>query len=600
MAKGLTTTKKKILASSGDQFHLLVVSILTPFLHPLIMSKRLGELDKLGIDAFSLNEESHDFEIVIQCKGFEKPKFGEDQLRQCIREISKYKEKGPPVKCYQLVLNRFVEGAEREALTTKLEELVLAKKAQKVELLDLNKLLQKIEDLAISRITEWANYSSQNLIAQYNQRLSDVDYIPEVPFDSGGVNSNPVQFIVQKIEELVGSYKQDQTSKYRPTFSILLTSSFGFGKTRALHTITSTLSAKGYTVILVPAGMLEATVFSNVSGLTHSILNILLPEDEEFEDLIIRILRDALKTKLIVSKNWILLLDGLDEHPSAYKTQSLYVLWQSIRDLGVPFVITARDELVDARPLEFSSQHGNQSSLGFERMQLTEWNDALILEFVKKYESRQASLPPPEFCKFKISLQNSGYKEIYGDIPERPLFLNMLSQDAWSGIEPSKKLHLLYENYFKRKFERDIHSSLEKFAVRRPSTAVDQLGSEEAYNRLVSMLTSLSRELLTTKLGKDPFIQKEFFTEDLLNRHLRKANLPEVLFEEILMHSLLLPAGRDRATRFRMARFAHKSFQDWFTARSLVNELEIDLDRLQPSIVRFLSNMRSETEAATD
>ncbi len=75
--------------------------------------------------------------------------------------------------------------------------------------------------------------------------------------------------------------------------------------------------------------------------------------------------------------------------------------------------------------------------------------------FLKAFEEVHDGEPSIAFRKFADVIQTDRYAEKYGDIPRRPLFLQMLAEDAWSGSDPEKQLFRLYGKYFRAKLRRD-------------------------------------------------------------------------------------------------------------------------------------------------
>ena len=64
------------------------------------------------------------------------------------------------------------------------------------------------------------------------------------------------------------------------------------------------------------------------------------------------------------------------------------------------------------------------------------------------------------------------------------------------------------------------------------------------------------------------------------------------IVEELLLNSLLQPAGRDPLSRKRLFKFAHQSFFDWFIARAIV-QWSLKIEPPSQVISDFVTDMRT-------
>ena len=180
--QGLTHIKYLLTNSSGDDFHELFVALVGALDANIATTRRLGEYDRAGVDAFIYDSASLAIRIAVQCKGFEKREFTDGQLKQCVREIEKYAEKGLVVAEYWLVLNRDLKDPQhRREIGGALSALERSGKVIRAVLLDRARLMAKLEALAAETLARWARNSRDELIAYYRERLEAVGYIPERP-----------------------------------------------------------------------------------------------------------------------------------------------------------------------------------------------------------------------------------------------------------------------------------------------------------------------------------------------------------------------------------------------------------------------------------
>jgi hypothetical protein len=90
--------------------------------------------------------------------------------------------------------------------------------------------------------------------------------------------------------------------------------------------------------------------------------------------------------------------------------------------------------------------------------------------------------------------------------------------------------------------------------------------------------------------------QHDTMTESALREIGTEHGVPVFQLEDITMHSLLQPAGRDPVSRERLVRFAHRSFQEWYLARHFARKDSFDIE-LPRTATRFLGSMRADLEA---
>jgi hypothetical protein len=600
MARGITRARDALFTSSGDQFAAVVATLLDGLLERSAQSKRLGDLDCSGIDGYAYRAEGDALETVIQCKGFEAFEYGQKQQMQCCDELKKYLSKGPFTPNYWLVVNKSIVNREmRGELENHLASLVIAKKVNNAELLDLDKFLAKLKELASNRLASWAESRRAELFKFYAERMVFVDYIREVPFKTKVQLNDPVNYIYDRVTRFFDEIPKNQTGKYRPAPKYLVTSGFGFGKTSTLHELAREWIRSGKHLIYVPAPLLDDRAFAHATGLADALLSFVLPDDHELNDLVRDLIRDALKYSFSNSRNWLLLIDGLDESPWALKPGSLARLWRCIRDLGLAAALSAREELVNSRPTEFSD---GVLQIPFDRLELLDWPDELILHFLDRFASCRDGTVPDGFREFRELVRIGQYANVYGDIPKRPLFLGMLAVDAWAGCEPVRQLHRLYGQYFRRKFSSDRFSSSALGESLRPSRIVEEFGNDEACERLILIMEDAASRMVgyenrkAIKASSNAIILHDTINEDDLKLIAANHGIAFLQFEDLTMHSLLQPSGRDSVTRARLSRFAHRSYQDWFLARHLAR---IDCDgatAVSEAVARFLIPMVADRE----
>ena len=104
-----------------------------------------------------------------------------------------------------------------------------------------------------------------------------------------------------------------------------------------------------------------------------------------------------------------------------------------------------------------------------DKIFLIEWESQHILKYVEEYKKlnklglTEASLI--QIDKFIQIIKDNKYEVYYGDIPKRPLFLEMILRDIESGDIQKRTISELYLNYFLEKFEREALINTPEYAA---------------------------------------------------------------------------------------------------------------------------------------
>lgn len=571
----------------------MIVDLFSPFVEDAFETRRLGELDRLGSDVISFDA-AGTVQLVIQCKGFEKPVFGASQLKQCLNEIAKFKRLDLTSKSYWLALNRNVtESDDRKQILAALDDLVTSGQVEEALLLDPSVLVKKLRETILERIASWLKERLAGVSEQRREYLDLVNYIEPVPFAlDDKVLINPSQHFAQLVSQERAARPVGQAGKDRKPPRILLTGSFGFGKTSCLLETSRVLMQEGLHPIYMHATSLAEPAFRDGHGLLGTILDSLLPEDHEMTTLARSAAIDALRLRVQNSDDWILLLDALDENPLSQSASRIQSLWGGIIDAGLPVLVSVRSELSELRRAEFLTHPLSGQKKLFRMATLGDWTDELIEEFLGRFEAGQSGIAHEAFSELRGLVSAGRYSDVYGDIPKRPLFLGMLAQDTWEGEASPNNLTKLYEGYFRRKFERDRVLSKHQ----RPFGTLGQDGMDVAVHNLIEIMTAAAYAIGTKKY-KDAASELDpshagLITTQELNAILKEVVAgPTVAATELSAHSVLIPKARDPQTNLPLFGFAHASFEDFFVARwAFQNGGSVDFP-MTPASIRFLQEM---------
>lgn len=579
----------EIRSVTHDALAALVANLLGSLMPPFAEARRLGDLDCMGVDVYAYDSETDLETIAVQCKGFER-QFLPEHLKVIDKEVSKYLKQGPAAREYWLVVNKRIPNTLRAGALASLDRLLKAGKVEVVKLLDLPAFVAKLRALARELIEAAASEKREELRREYEARLKVVSYIEPVPFTRPDGDTNPSRWMTETIRGYLNVIHQEHIGKDRAPPRYLLTAEFGFGKTSALHAAADLWLQGGGHAIYVPAALLPDRAFVHGAGVAEALLLTIKPDLETYPHLAQLILRETLRKELARANDWLLLIDAVDESTSWEHHAKLAALWGGVADLGLPLIASVREELFQLRPSEFEVGDGRSFSRPyFQVLNLVDWPPELILEFLDRFHVDRGGEPPTQFARLKALVAAGEYESVYGDIPRRPLFLGMLAEDAWRDAEPEKDLHRLYETYLRRKLHEDRYSASAGGRVVRVGPLNRQWGSDEFVERLMRMMTEVAGTMLkVASRGED---STTLVSEAVLGECAQAVGAQFSQSEEVALNSVLQPAGRDQITRQRQFRFAHKSFQDWFSAAYLVGHGSAADESRSEAVQRFATLM---------
>lgn len=292
---------------SGYDFQTYFASLLGELVDGSAETRRLGSLNRMGVDAFILDGDQESISTAIQCKGFELFEYGADQHHQCRAEIAKFMAKGPKAARYSLVLNRPIKDRTlRDQLESDLSGLVRRGKVAEAELLDrppAHEASGKTGDgtpFVMGRNETRRTFSilqrTDGNCPPHRSRAVQQSVARSLRFPHGAH-----EFFLQ------GNCREpDRQMPARAQ----VTSEFGFGKTTTLQTLAQSWIA---------------------SGLADSLLQFILPDDPDLSDAALLTFRNVLRDLLARSKDWLLVIDGLVENSYAFLPNSLARLWNVLR-----------------------------------------------------------------------------------------------------------------------------------------------------------------------------------------------------------------------------------------------------------------------------
>ena len=448
---------KSILSSkSRYDFEEACIALLGFSEKNLQKSYELGELERQGIDAFEFDGARTT--IAYQFKGFEVKSISQSQVRQIEKSIKSFSKRTEIVEEYHIVINQYIKDA---SIIEKIRKYFFSFDGNldvKLKVHDLNSffnlLYEKYERFLHDNI--W--YYNSIIANWIRESMQQKFYHEDVPclLNSKSTNRNPVQILKNNLSRCTDKKSEDIAWYF-------VTSEFGYGKTSLACRLVEILKLNSINSIYIPVSNLSNDSFSNFTNLSREILEQVLMvrnlssgrKDLEFE-----LLSSIFKKHISKENKLVLIFDGLDEHRHCYKLNTIRTLFNSWKSIKSDIVLLLRKEFWDDRYYDLTNSVPSTID-SKELIELTEWDDNTILDYIERINSDSK-----EIIDFIELIRNGKYMDLYGDIPKRPLFLNMLLDDIRFN-NSSKNISSLYLNFFIRKFEQD-HSGYEYIVPQRP------------------------------------------------------------------------------------------------------------------------------------
>ena len=336
----------------------------------LIYARELGNLDTKGIDLYVSKESlgAYHFDVVVQCKGLEVPRFGEEHLQDCIMSMGKFASSGFKTNPYYFIVNRLItESVHRKILEDQLRSLVECHKAGATYLLDLQGFTQFLLNSLIEILLLRIQSLDAQHFAQYEKVMGKGDYVDEVPFIekryklshsdllrlTQQVARNPYQHLLDRFRQRFLE-SSEHTSAPSKLWTLII-SEFGFGKTCLLLRLGVHLWHAGLPALYVPFVEIPRDGFVHELALVKSLLRTIVEQDEDANARAVDLWAVALSILLRTRADFVLLLDGLDEHRDAYSHEGIRRIFDCLRDYVCSIALSMRQELWDER-------HGNPKS----------------------------------------------------------------------------------------------------------------------------------------------------------------------------------------------------------------------------------------------
>ena len=537
----------------------------------------MRSFDQAGIDILAWGDDSR-LRLAVQCKGFRvaADELGGDQVDQCARSIAAFQRSEIPVDTYILLYNRDGRNTEfAKAVRQELGRLVDSGQAQRAELWDLNLFLRRSFAAVYTFVRDALAARSRSMAADVLENEPTLC----VPLETVPLRTSLLVIDPYRLRD--ASRSKDNVS--RPARELLaldkgvnisvLIGEAGFGKTTAAL---DALQNEPRGVLYLPARTIAAQTMGTKDLLQQTVeLDELLPKAEpSVLEVFRRLARPAIEYVLKDPDYPVaLIIDGIDESVFLSRRGGLQGLFNALREVRVPIVITARTEYWMARQMEFTTSFGMTAASkarrerNVRRVKLTEllpWRDGDILKLARRYREVLPEGPPRQHVDVLIESVASGqYAQLYGDIPRRPLFLRFILETvAEHGAQQVGKADL-FGDWARMKIVRDVTAPTMRGGAGRISIAAGSDGVDATVE--LAFLAMRWAAFRMTQVNEGTLeLLASCSVDDVLSAHPRLQAITDPT--GLVLNSLLVPVSPRKAGDSLGVRFAHRAFQEFFLA----------------------------------
>jgi hypothetical protein len=546
------------------------LSYLFPYLRDTV---QLGEIDKEGIDLYLLKKDSS-YKKIYQCKGFEKA-FNKSQLKQCITSINSFIKSKSKTEEYFLIINNEVNAEFENILSNELNKIIDLGLAKSANLLTPTKFKEYYNAALNKIILQEINKSNKRFYDSYTTIMEQRFYLEGVPFIiQDKASKGPLTFLAKKI-----AHPSNLSDISIGDHNFFVISEFGFGKTSLLLQLYHKLINSGYIPIYIPASAFADKAFNSSISFTKELFKVVVQLDLGDESKFLKYAAQAMANLLKSSPNIVLLFDGLDELIALYKKDSLRILFQSVHNYASPCIFSLRQAFWEDRfeNFQFAMESTKKDAA---KLFLTEWKEEEIIQYLDVFIKKSSPDKKNNFDHIR-ELRNliamGNYHHYYGDIPKRPLFLEMIVRDVLNGSIKQRNIAELYLNYFIEKFKRDIRGQLKRNAPQRELP-------DESLDAIVVALLEIHDSAAASCVKNPSFWEGGLLIENIIHEReiklrLKMHGFPEDITKFLLL-SVLTPVSKRGNQNLRL-KFVHKSFMEFFLARVILKEILNDFQFIQ-------------------
>ncbi len=558
-----------MMASHGRDFEHISLPFIRLLAPEAFGTPALGDFDRVGVDQIAWNDRD-EIELVVQTKGFKvgERELGESQVTQCTKSIKAFINGGRRARTYLLVHNR--QGKDeyfRNKINKQLSSLVTSKLVDRAELWSCDKLMVEVANAVREKVVKYIR--SPNIEGGGEASMEGLTNVPLREYNC---------IIDRHRLKETGIHRTQTVDPANILLSLgsgvdaraVLLGEAGFGKTTAAMRVARSAHIR---VFFLRAAALAGhpqnrnTLLDEFS-FVEQLLDDIPPEDFPIIEPLVRAAMESVFSTTDMPA--LLVIDGLDESFALSRRGGLQWLFNSIKTYEIPVILTSRTEFWRARAIDFATSLGHESprpgakqrDTNLKIVELLPWDDSQILLLATRFrDGLTNTVNKSNVQEFVELVEKQNYVQIYGDIPRRPLFLQMiLDTVAQVGVHVTKRTELL-EEWARLKIIRDFRDPL-KFGSGRLSILESRESIDitldiafRAMMRAAALMTNVSNGELE--------MLPSCSVEGVLNAESSLSNIADPL--GLFLNSLLVPVTKIGMST--IIRFGHYVYQEFFLAR---------------------------------
>ncbi len=562
-----------------------------------------GSLDVAGVDLVVPGKKDGRFELGVQCKGFQvtETRIARDQIRQCVESIKDFAQGSAHVEKYWLVHNRSGNSKMlHDAVIEHLNDLVRTGRAKEARLFDRDAFLAEILNRVFVRFRQFISERCQHFEES----------------GAAGLSNSPVEKVPYQVQEVrVSQYRFDDSSASStrlgdPLDEATLTASgdsrlglllgkFGMGKTTLAFRLAN---RPEHLVLYVPAAVFPPKVSGTKELLKYltgaaEFVDAYPIEDQPAVERMARLMSDKLLSEN--ESRLVLVIDGLDESPFLTSGNGLPTLFDALSNIRSRAVLTMRTEFWLTRSESLLTGYAGRAaptkrSERNRRLTLIElqpWENEQMSQLVE--QARAASLTDEERQKLALlaeKIRADGYTRLYGDIPRKPLFLRLLIDFVAEHGVTETSLARLFREWVDMKLRRDVIAPLSHSGPGRSGITAGAQAADVV--RTIAMQSMKAAAVLMTKSVEHSVELLPQCNFDALSREV-PALAHEADMAGLVLNSLLTPTRKHGAVV--AVQFAHRAFQEYFLARTMLEDDALRGVTLPDEVTLWLERLRVET-----
>lgn len=590
----------ELAVSEGLHFERKVMPLLRIIWPELIGTPARRSFDRKGID-YLIWEDVATLPLVVQCKGFQvqEHELGMNQVKQCLDSIDSFKRSNCTAEVYLLIHNRSSQNELlRNSVAVALKELVTEKRAVRALLWDRKLFLREVFNAMLTRIEGFLFAKNSKFSHDFFDTFS-YEPIREIPLQVSILQTDQYRMVAATAPLKGLKDPSTEIFKFESCNISLLVGEAGYGKTTAV--LRSFENAEGKVFYLAAASIRADRMGSKQLLAACVNLEELLVNVDEADIPIHHAVARPIIEYLLKNSNVpvVLILDGLDE--SIYFTirGGIQTLFNQLRDVRVPVVLTARSEFWASRLSDFQMSFGDiaRNAIPIRRncvklIELLPWTDHEIQELAARFRETLADQAGKDrISDFISSVRNGKYQEMYGDIPRRPLFLRFILETV--AVREVRKTGIaeLFYDWARMKILRDIYEPMRWGSVGREPILS---GNESADETLLLSFTAMMKAAVRMTDARDGevLLLPHCVIDDIVlgDERFKGISNPTGLF----LNTLLVPLPQ-AAHKPLKVRFGHRAYQEFFLALHIhENPKAFGGLTLPESVEDFLSSIRGE------